>query len=525
MLVLYFPMAATAKNRTGILIILDGFGVNSDSTFNAVAQAKTPTLDRLYKQYPNGLLQASEGYVGLPPGFMGNSEVGHLNIGAGRVVYQDFSLISRAIEEGSFFENKAFLGLFDEIKKQKKGSPALHLMGLVSDGGVHSHISHLFALLQLAKRQGLEKVFIHIFTDGRDTSPTSGVEYVRRLLGFCQDLKVGKVATVQGRFFAMDRDNRWERTQKAYNAILAGKAEETFEDPLEYLRACYDKKLTDEFVPPAVLKGYNGVQDGDGILFFNFRADRARQITRAITQTEFSPFRREHFSTLAGFVAMTPYDEKLGLTTAYEKPKVPNTLGEVVSRQGWKQLRVAETEKYAHVTYFFNGGDEKVFEGEKRILIPSPREVKTYDLKPEMAAKDVAEALLKELSEGEYKFAVVNFANPDMVGHTGNLAAAIRAVETVDGCLGRIVDWIESHDAFAILTADHGNCEKMQDEKGQPLTSHTTLPVPFLLIDSEHKGSQIAAGGQLCDIAPTLLHLWGLKVPSDMSGKNLVRTS
>jgi len=510
-----------SKKRTGILIILDGFGINPDPRYNAVAQAKTPTLNRLNKHYPHGEIQASESHVGLPSGFMGNSEVGHLNIGAGRVVFQDFSLISRAIEDTSFFTNPTFLGLMEELKKQPK-TRALHLMGLISDGGVHSHLSHLFALLQLAKREGLEKVFIHAFTDGRDTSPTGGVDYVRNILGYCADLKVGKIATIQGRFFAMDRDNRWERIEKAYDVIVAGKSERTFENPIDYLRECYNERLTDEFIPPALAKGYNGVQDGDGIIFFNFRADRAREITRAITQTEFTHFRREHFSTLSGFVAMTPYDEKMALSSAFGKPKITNTLGEIISQQGWKQLRIAETEKYAHVTYFFNGGEEKVFEGEKRILVPSPREVKTYDLKPEMAAKEVTEQLLSELSSGIYQFVVVNFANPDMVGHTGNLSAAVRAVETVDACLGKILDWVESHDAFAILTADHGNCEKMQNEAGEPFTAHTVMPVPIIVIDPEQKAATIAAGGQLSDIAPTMLGLWGVDAPQDMTGKNLV---
>jgi len=520
-----FPMGTTSKNRTGILIILDGFGVNPDPRFNAVAQAATPTLNRLLKTYPHGEIQASESYVGLPNGFMGNSEVGHLNLGAGRVVFQDFSLISRAIDDGSFFHNPIFLGLFEELKKQTKPTRALHLMGLVSDGGVHSHLSHLFALLQLAKREGIERVYVHAFMDGRDTSPTGGIEYLRKLTSYCEDLKVGKIATIQGRFFAMDRDNRWERIHKAYDAIFSASAEMKFEDPLEFMRACYDRRLTDEFIPPAVGKGFTGVQDGDGIIFFNFRADRARQITRAITQNEFTHFRREHFSTLSGFVAMTPYDDKMNLSTAFGKPKVPDTLGEVVSRQGWKQLRIAETEKYAHVTYFFNGGEEKVFDGEKRILVPSPREVKTYDLKPEMAAGQVTELLLKELATGEYKFVVVNFANPDMVGHTGNLSAAIRAVETVDACLGKIVAWVEANDAFALLTADHGNCEKMLDEQGQPFTAHTLLPVPLVLIDPQAKEATIATGGSLCDIAPTLLRLWGLDAPREMTGKNLVLPS
>lgn len=510
-----------AKNRTGILIILDGFGINPDSRANAIAMARTPTLDALFKKYPHGQLEASESHVGLPTGFMGNSEVGHLNIGAGRIVFQDFSLISRAIEDESFFENPAFTGLIDEITKEK-GKPTLHLMGLVSDGGVHSHLSHLFALLQLAKREGIERVAIHVFTDGRDTTPTGGGGFVKKLQEFTRDCGVGTVATVMGRYFAMDRDSRWDRTQKAYQAILGGQAEASFTDPVAYIRGRYDEGTTDEFIPPACAKGYKGVDDGDGIIFFNFRADRARQITRAITQNEFTHFRRENFPTLAGFVAMTPYEESLQLTAAFGKPKVPSTIGEIVSQKGWKQLRIAETEKYAHVTYFFNGGDERVFEGEKRVLIPSPREVKTYDQKPEMSAREVTQTLLKELKTNEYQFAVVNFANPDMVGHTGNLRAAVKAVETIDACLGEIVHWVEASGGFALITADHGNCELMEDPSGLPMTAHTTLPVPLLLVDPSHKDATLATGGRLCDIAPTLLGLWGISPPREMTGKNLL---
>jgi 2,3-bisphosphoglycerate-independent phosphoglycerate mutase len=511
------------KVRPAVLIILDGFGVNPDSRFNAIANAKTPTLDRIFKTYPHGQLDASESHVGLPGGFMGNSEVGHLNIGAGRIVYQDFSLISRAIEDESFFKNKAFLELFEKLKG-KGGGHTLHLMGLVSDGGVHSHISHLFALIRLAKSQGIKRIAIHAFTDGRDTSPTSGIQFLRTLASFCSDAGAGEVATVIGRSFAMDRDNRWERTEKAYDAIVSGTAENVFSDPVEYLTYSYEEKFTDEFVQPAVAKNYAGIEDGDGVIFFNFRADRARQLTRAMTQTDFSQFRRSTFPGLSGFVMMTRYDESFSLPIAFEKTKVQNTLGEVVSSKGWKQLRAAETEKYAHVTYFFNGGVEKAFNGEKRVLIPSPREVPTYDLKPEMSARELADTFLKELKSGEYQFAVINFANPDMVGHTGNFPAAVRAVETVDGCLKGILDWVENSGGFAILTADHGNCEIMQAPDGTPLTSHTLQPVPFVVIDPKHtKDLEIASGGRLCDIAPTILDLWDVSIPKDMTGKSLLR--
>ncbi len=510
-----------AKARTGLLIILDGFGINPDPSSNAIAQANAPTFKRLWDECPHGTLEASEHFVGLPPGFMGNSEVGHLNIGAGRVVYQDFSLISRAIQDESFFENPVFLNLLAPLK-ERDPQGTLHLMGLLSDGGVHSHISHLFALIQLAKRQGIKNVAIHVFTDGRDTSPVSGIGFVKQLLQFCKDAGVGEIRTVMGRFYAMDRDSRWDRTELAFKAIAGGQGN-SFTDPVDYLQSQYDQNITDEFIIPASAKGYGGVADGDSILFYNFRADRARELTRAFTQTEFEHFRRPEFPTLSGFACMTPYDETLKLPTAYEKAKVPHTLGEVVSSLGWKQLRIAETEKYAHVTYFFNGGEERVFEGEKRVLIPSVRDVRTYDLKPEMSAKQITVTLLDELNTNAYQFAVINFANPDMVGHTGNLFAAIRAVEAVDECLKKIVQWVEEHKAFAIITADHGNCEMMRDGKGNPLTSHTLLPVPFILVDSSRqKEVGVREGGRLCDIAPTILQLWDIKPPREMTGVSLL---
>ncbi len=512
---------ASARKRTGILIILDGFGISPEKKYNAIRQARTPTLDRLYRTYPYAQLEASESHVGLPTGFMGNSEVGHLNIGAGRVVFQDFSLISQAIEDNSFFSNPTLIGLIDKVKRHR-GNPTLHLMGLVSDGGVHSHISHLFALIQLVRRSGLENLAVHAITDGRDTSPTSGAGYLRKIQEFCHDAGIGKIATVSGRFYAMDRDKRWERTAEAYRAIVSGSSENRYNDPIEYLQSQYQVEITDEFVPPACAKKYSGISDGDGVIFFNFRADRARQISRAITQSEFDGFRREKFPELSGFVCMTPYEESLHLPSAFEKPLVRQTLGEIVSECGWKQLRVAETEKYAHVTYFFNGGDERVFEGEKRALIPSPRDVRTFDLKPEMSARKVTETLLAEVAATDYQLVVVNFANPDMVGHTGNLRAAISAVEVVDECLGRLVDWVESQGAFAVVTADHGNCEVMADASGAPMTAHTTLPVPFILIDPKHKDTKLRESGRLCDIAPTFLAIWGIEPPPEMTGSSML---
>lgn len=513
-------MSEKKSDRTGILIILDGYGINPSKEFNAVKLAKTPAVEMLHSKYSTTEIQASEGFVGLPAGFMGNSEVGHLNLGAGRVVYQDFSLISHAIEQGTFYENPALSTLCDKIKQTE--NTALHLMGLLSDGGVHSHNSHLYALLQLAKRKGIKNVYIHVITDGRDTSPSSGVQYVAELMQFQKDLGISEIATINGRFYAMDRDNRWERIQKAYEAIVEGKSPHTFTDPISYLKASYEKQDTDEFILPGQNKKYSGIKNGDGVVFFNFRADRAREITRAMTQNAFSGFERKTVPILSGFVCMTPYAEDLNLPTAFEKAKIQKTIGEVVSSIGWKQLRIAETEKYAHVTYFFNGGDEKIFEGEKRVLIPSSKEVRTYDLKPEMSAEEITKKLLEELNTKEYSFVVINFANPDMVGHTGNLNAAIKAVEKIDPCLKQIFDWIEKNNAFGILTADHGNCEKMQDEKGLPLTSHTTLPVPFVVIDPQKPKRKLRTGGSLCDVAPTLLQLWGIPQPKEMTGKSLL---
>lgn len=507
--------------RTGVLIILDGFGLNPSQENNAVAQAKMPVYQALWKDFPHTQLEASEGNVGLPKGFMGNSEVGHLNIGAGRVVFQDFSLISRAIEDHSFFKNPVLLNLFDAIKKSAPES-SLHLMGLLSDGGVHSHISHLFALIDLAKARGIKKIKVHCFLDGRDTSPSAGVQFVRQLKEKINQSQAGEICTVMGRFFAMDRDTRWERTEIAYDAIVSGLSESRFEDPADYVLKCYQRKETDEFISPAVAASYGGLCDGDGILFFNFRADRARQLTRALTQLDFKGFERKKTVHLSGYVCMTPYDSTLNLACAFEKTKVPSTLGEWVSNQNGKQLRIAETEKYAHVTYFFNGGEDKTFPGENRILIPSPREVKTYDLKPEMSAEAVTDRLLAELETGSYQFAVVNFANPDMVGHTGDLKAAIQALETVDRCLGRIVDWIKKSQAFGVLTADHGNCEMMKDPQGNPLTSHTLLPVPFIFIDPLHPHTKLAASGKLSDIAPTFLKVWNMSPPCEMTGQSLI---
>lgn len=512
-----FLAMVTSSSRTGILIILDGFGLNPSEKDNAVALAKMPCYRRLLEQYPHTQIEASEKYVGLPQGFMGNSEVGHLNIGAGRVVYQDFSLISRAIETGEFFKNPALLQIMTTVDSEH----TLHLMGLVSDGGVHSHLSHLKALISMAQKCGVKKLAVHCFLDGRDTSPHSGLGFIQEIETCLGSEKLGQIATVMGRFYAMDRDNRWERTERAFNAIVRGKAEFQFSEPSDYIEQAYKKGESDEFVEPACRDGYEGMKARDGVIFFNFRADRARQITQALTQEKFSEFKRD-LPHLSGFVCMTPYDSKFALPAAFEKTKVPMTLGEVISLQEGKQLRIAETEKYAHVTYFFNGGQEQVFPGEKRVLIPSPREVKTYDLKPEMSAEKVTEALLTELNQTQYQFIVLNFANPDMVGHTGNLQAAVRALEIVDSCLEKIVRWVEDNKAFAVITADHGNCEKMRDAEGRTLTSHTTLPVPFLYVDPCQPQAKLAATGKLADIAPTFLKVWDIAAPPEMTGESLI---
>lgn len=513
----------SAQGRTGILIILDGFGINPDKHFNAVEGAAMPTYRKLLQKYPHSQLQASEQNVGLPKGFMGNSEVGHLNLGAGRIVYQDFSLISKAIEDGSFFENSALNDLAQKLVSTVR-KHTLHLMGLVSDGGVHSHISHLFALLQWAKKKNISDVKIHVFTDGRDTSPTSAKKFISELKSYSEDLGIGRIVTISGRFYSMDRDSRWDRTEKAYQAIVEGKAKFSFTDPIQYIDSQYQLNNSDEFIEPGVSRGYQGIQDGDGVVFLNFRADRARQLTRALSQTDFTFCRREKFPTLSGFVCMTPYDAAFNLPTAFEKPKVPMTLGEVVSLQNWKQLRIAETEKYAHVTYFFNGGLETAFAGENRVLVPSAREVRTYDLKPEMSANTITEKLIHELESSDYRFIVINFANPDMVGHTGNYPAAVRSLEVIDDCLSTIVEWVEQNNAFAVLTADHGNCEMMQDSQGLPMTAHTLLPVPFVLIDPLHPKVKLRNEGKLCDVAPTFLSLWQLPQPAQMTGSSMVES-
>ncbi len=506
-----------------MLMILDGWGINPQEHGNAVAAAPTCYLNELKRTYPTTELVCCGEAVGLPKGIMGNSEVGHLNIGAGRIVYQDLLRIDRSIQDGSFFENQALSAVIDKVKNSGK---ALHLMGLVSDGGVHSQLTHLMALLDLAGRHGLKNIFVHAILDGRDTPPDSGVTYIEQLQAYIHKNKIGAIATLCGRYYAMDRDTRWDRTEKAYRLYTQaeGLAEQ---DPVQAMRQAYSRGETDEFIKPIVLTGGNqqplaSVRDGDGIIFFNFRADRARQITRTFTASDFTFFQRESRPLIAEFVCLTLYDEHFPLPMAFPPLVLADILGEVISRQGLTQLRIAETEKYAHVTYFFNGGEEKPFANEDRCLIPSPREVATYDLKPEMSAPAVAQETIARIRSGKYDFIVLNFANMDMVGHTGVLSAAIQAVRTVDECVKAIVGEILSRGGKLLITADHGNAEKMIDEKGHPHTAHTLNPVPLILVDDTRKNARLKTG-VLGDIAPTILQLLGIPQPEKMTGTSLLR--
>ena len=496
------------------LIIMDGFGLEGPSAGNAVVNAPTPNLDRIFRDFPGCRLSASGLDVGLPEGQMGNSEVGHTNMGAGRVVFQDLPHISRDIESGEFFKNPAYLEAMSNCRE--RGS-ALHLMGLLSDGGVHSHITHLFALLKMAKEQGLEKVYIHCFLDGRDVPPSSGKSYVEQLQAEIQKLGVGQIATVMGRYYAMDRDKRWDRVQKAYDAIACG--EGTFEaDAAEAVQKSYDAGVTDEFVVPVVCVKNAQVRDNDSIIFFNFRPDRAREISRCFVDEDFTDIQRRTGFLSVDFVCTTEYDATLpNVTVAYPHQKLVNTFGEYISKLGLTQLRIAETEKYAHVTFFFNGGVEEVFPGEDRCLIPSPK-VATYDLQPEMSAYQVTEEAVKRIESGAYDVVILNFANCDMVGHTGVYDAACKAVSTVDECVNRVVEATSKMGGVSLITADHGNAERMSDANGEPFTAHTTNLVPFYIVGA----SVQLRDGRLADIAPTMLDLMGLEKPSEMDGKTLI---
>ncbi|HIW84497.1 MAG TPA: 2,3-bisphosphoglycerate-independent phosphoglycerate mutase [Candidatus Dorea gallistercoris] len=509
------------SKKPTVLMILDGYGLNDSVKGNAVAEGKTPVMDRLMKEYPFVKGNASGMAVGLPDGQMGNSEVGHLNMGAGRIVYQDLTKITKAIQDGDFFENKALLAACANVKEN--GS-SLHLMGLVSDGGVHSHIEHIFGLLELAKRQGIEKVYVHCFLDGRDTPPASGKEYVEQLEAKMKELGVGEVATVMGRYYAMDRDNRWDRVEKAYRALVYGEGEQAASGP-EGIQASYDKDETDEFVLPTVVvkdgKPTAVIKEKDSIIFFNFRPDRAREITRTFCDDEFTGFERGA-RVKTTYVCFTEYDVTIeNKQVAFVKEEITNTFGEFLAAHGLKQARIAETEKYAHVTFFFNGGVEEPNEGEDRILVKSPK-VATYDLKPEMSAYEVCDKLTEAIRSGKYDVIIINFANPDMVGHTGVEAAAVKAIEAVDECVGKAVEAIKEVDGQMFICADHGNAEQLIDEEtGEPFTAHTTNPVPFILVNAD-PAYRLREGGCLADIAPTLIQLMGMEQPKEMTGKSLL---
>ena len=499
-----------------MLMILDGFGLAPKSDGNAVEAAQKPNYNRLMAEYPSTQLQASGLFVGLPDGQMGNSEVGHLNIGAGRIIYQELTRITKEIEEGGFFKNEA---LTLAVENAKKNNSALHLLGLLSDGGVHSHIDHLKGLLRLAKDAGLTKVYVHAFMDGRDVPPSSGKDFIVEIEKYMKEIGVGKIATVSGRYYAMDRDNRWERVELAYNAMVLGKGEVS-SSAVEAIDKSYHDNKTDEFVLPSVIDSEGTIKNGDSVIFFNFRPDRAREITRAINDKEFAGFNREALDLT--FVTLTQYDKTLeGVNVAYRPEGINNTLGEYVSNKGLNQLRIAETEKYAHVTFFFNGGVEKEYPGEDRALIASPK-VATYDLKPEMSAYEVTDELLKRLDEDKYDMIILNFANPDMVGHTGVMEAAVKAIETVDVCLGKLADKILEKDGTLFVTADHGNAEIMIDfSTGNPFTAHTTDPVPFIWVSNRTEGRSLKEG-KLADIAPTMLNEMGLDKPAEMTGECLI---
>lgn len=504
-----------------VLMILDGYGLNNNCDHNAVCEARTPVMDQLMSQCPYVKGNASGLAVGLPDGQMGNSEVGHLNMGAGRIVYQELTRITKAISDGDFFTVPEFL---QAVENCKKNNSALHMWGLVSDGGVHSHIGHIYGLLELAKKNGLDKVYVHCFLDGRDTPPASGKSYVEALEAKMKELGVGKVASVSGRYYAMDRDNRWDRVKRAYDALTKGEGNQA-QSATAGIQASYDAEKNDEFVEPFVVTE-NGapvavVEDGDSVIFFNFRPDRARELTRAFCDDEFKGFEREKRLNLT-YVCFTDYDETIkNKLVAFKKESIVNTFGQFLADHNMTQARIAETEKYAHVTFFFNGGVEEPNKGEDRILVPSPK-VATYDLQPEMSAPVVCDKLVEAVTSGKYDVIIVNFANPDMVGHTGIEDAAIKAIETVDACVGRTVDAVKEMNGVMFICADHGNAEQLLDyETGEPFTAHTTNPVPFILVNAD-PACKLREGGCLADIAPTLIELMGMEQPKEMTGKSLI---
>ena len=504
-----------------VLLILDGFGHNEDAADNAIAQAHTPNIDALKSTFPHTLINASEHHVGLPGGQMGNSEVGHLNMGAGRIVFQDFERINNNIASGEFFKNKALVQAMQHLKTNNK---ALHIFGLLSDGGVHSHIDHILTMLEMAAQQGLNKVYIHAFLDGRDTPPISSVPYLAKLEDKIMALGVGKIASVSGRFYSMDRDKRWERVAPAYNMIVNGEAEFIVASASEALHNAYARNESDEFVKCTVIKApleaAPRLEDGDAVVYMNFRSDRARQLTDAILNDHFDGFARSRVPQLSAYFTLTQHDQKQSKATPiFAATSVPNTLGEYIQRLGLTQLRIAETEKYPHVTFFFNGGDETVFKGEDRIMVPSPK-VATYDLQPEMSAFELTDQLVEAITSKKYHAIISNYANCDMVGHTGNIQAAIKAVETLDTCVGRVVSAAQTAGAEVIITADHGNAEKMHDHDNNQLhTQHTTNLVPFIYVGRQ---ATLANTGALSDVAPTLLSMMGVPQPVEMTGKSLL---
>ena len=498
-----------------ILMILDGFGIAPESG-NAIKAANKPNIDKLFAENPLTQIGASGMDVGLPDGQMGNSEVGHTNIGAGRIVYQELTRITKTINEDKLKDNEAIVSAMD---KALENGTALHLMGLLSDGGVHSHNTHLYGILELAKKKGLEKVYIHAFLDGRDVPPSSAADFVQACVDKTEEIGVGKIATVMGRYYAMDRDNRWERVEKAYAAMVYGEGVEA-ECPVCAVKNSYKEDVTDEFVVPSVVKGGATIQPNDSVIFFNFRPDRAREITRTLVDPDFDGFERKKGFFPVNFVCMTQYDATMPNVDVAFKPQVlTNTLGEYISDKGMAQLRIAETEKYAHVTFFFNGGVEKQYPGEDRILVKSPS-VATYDLQPEMSAYEVTDKLVPAIKSGKYDMIILNFANCDMVGHTGVFDAAVKAVEAVDECVGKVVDAIKEMGGVALITADHGNADKMVDDDGEPFTAHTTNPVPFCVIGYD---CELKDGGRLADIAPTMLQILGLPQPEEMDGTSLIK--
>ncbi|WP_334195935.1 2,3-bisphosphoglycerate-independent phosphoglycerate mutase [Muricomes intestini] len=509
------------SKKPTVLMILDGYGLNDKEQGNAVAKARTTIVDKLMEECPFVKGYASGMAVGLPDGQMGNSEVGHLNMGAGRIVYQELTKITKSIQDGGFFENKALLAACENVKKNNS---ALHLMGLVSDGGVHSHNEHIYGLLELAKRQGVEKVYVHCFLDGRDTPPASGKEYVEQLEAKMKEIGTGEVASVMGRYYAMDRDNRWDRVERAYKALVKGEGETAQSGPAG-IQASYDKDVTDEFVLPTVVVKDGApvatIRDRDSVVFFNFRPDRAREITRTFCDDDFQGFDRGP-RVKTTFVCFTNYDVTIeNKLVAFEKEEITNTFGEFLAKNNKTQARIAETEKYAHVAFFFNGGVEAPNEGEDRILVKSPK-VATYDLKPEMSAYEVCSRLVEAIKSEKYDVIIINFANPDMVGHTGVEEAAVKAIETVDECVGRAVEAVKEVNGQMFICADHGNAEQLTDyESGEPFTAHTTNPVPFILVNADPV-YKLREGGCLADIAPTLIELMGMEQPKEMTGKSLL---